>query len=370
MNNTENNTLKPKLPLLIICGPTAMGKTKAASFLARKLNGEIVSADSRQIYIGMDIGTGKDKDEVNIFDLPDIKVKFNKKKIRLQVKSLNRIPVWLYDIVLPDRPFSVAHYKVCADEVISNIENRNKLPIIAGGTGLYIKSLQYRLSQIHIPPDNKFRGKIAGWDMLRLHQYAEKIFPGLLDSLNPSDRLNSRRVIRKLEIMQHNRKIPVKNEAGGIINDKEEFTSHRVLIIGLFTDLDNIYRRIDDRVDTRFRQGIIPEVLSLLDNGLNWDSTAMSSLGYRQWKDAIETKREIITALSAQPDRLLEIPEVTNALNLWKNDEHAYAKRQMTWFKKQKIHKWININHPDWEKILLNTAHSWYTNRNNYDFES
>lgn len=165
---------------LIICGPTATGKTKLALQLAKELDGELVSADSRQVYVGNDIETGKDKDII----------------------ENSGIKIWLLDVLNQNEEFSVAAWRKLALEAISNILLRGKLPIVVGGSGLYIKSLTQDLPDIDIPIDKKLRKKLENKTAKELFDYLKSINPVKSESLNNSDKNNPRRLIRAIEIAQ------------------------------------------------------------------------------------------------------------------------------------------------------------------------
>ncbi|MBI2029667.1 tRNA (adenosine(37)-N6)-dimethylallyltransferase MiaA [Candidatus Gottesmanbacteria bacterium] len=274
--------------LLVILGPTATGKTHLALKLAQKLNGEIISADSRQVYRGMDIGTGKDKPP--------------------------NTHIWLYDVVNPNEEFSVADYCQLAWVVIANIWKRGKLPIIVGGTGLYIKAVVDGINTLGIPADEKLREELEGKDIEYLQNKLKEINPVRLENMNRSDRNNSRRLIRAIEI----------GNKSGINNRKKDIDA---LFIGLKASREILNKRIDERVDKRVSQGIIQEIRSLLKKGYNWDLPSMSGLGYRQFKEYIEKKDTF-----------------DKAVEKWKIAEHQYAKRQMTWFKKDKRILWYDIS--------------------------
>ena len=158
--------------LLVICGPTATGKTALAINLAKNFKGEIVSADSRQVYKGMDIGTGKDLPKFSIFNF-----QFSIDKKQIGYFLLEEVPVWLYDVVEPDYRFNVADYVECASRVIQDIWQRKKLPILVGGTGFYIKALIDGIETLGVPPDWKLREKLSNCQIVK---FIERVkFPAL-----------------------------------------------------------------------------------------------------------------------------------------------------------------------------------------------
>ena len=280
------------MKLLIICGPTATGKTELAVQLAKKFNGELVSADSRQVYRGMDIGTGKDREKIDV-------------------------PIWLYDVVNPDEEFSVSHYTKLAKHAIADISKRKKLPIIVGGTGLYIQALVEPFETTDIPPDTKLREKLA---MASVEEMQSMLDPKILRSMNESDRQNPRRLMRKLEIASSLQKN---------LQEKPLKEKNNILMIGLTAPMPILYRRIDERVDQRLRQGMANEV-RLLVKRYGRNVPAMSALGYR-------------------------------SLEHWKRDEHRLAKRQMTWFKKQAHIVWFDVVDAGLRSKVAEAVRAWYT---------
>ncbi len=224
--------------LLIVCGPTATGKTTLAAELAKTFNGELISADSRQVYMGRDLETNKERPNV---------------------------PIWLYDVVHPGEEFSVSHWVKLARLAIADVRNRKKLPIIVGGTGLYIKALLQPFETMDVPPNKKLREK-----HLSVQELQKMVVRG---DMNDSDWNNPRRLIRRIETAE------VKSLQGD---------SLKALIIGLTASLPVLYRRIDDHVKERIRRG------------------------------------------------MKEIP----------SNEHAIARKQLTWFKKQKGIHWFDCTSP------------------------
>ena len=220
--------------LLIICGPTAIGKTKLALRLAKKLNGELVSADSRQVYKGMNIGTGKDLPVNSKFQTPNSKwfdgftilsevegqisnPKFQIPSYQIGYYKINGIKAWLLDIVKPDYRFSVADYVRCADLVIEDIWQRKKLPILVGGTGFYIRGIVDGIETIGIKPDLRLREKLRNYEITKLREILKRTCPERLRRMNKSDRNNPRRLVRAIEIA-----LQIRNSKSEIRN-KEHF---------------------------------------------------------------------------------------------------------------------------------------------------
>lgn len=299
--------------LLIICGPTATGKTSLAVKLAKKFNGGLISADSRQVYQGMDIGTGKD----------------HPKEMRLH----------LIDVVKPDEEFSVSQYYHLAWQAIRKIWREGKLPILVGGTGFYIKAVVDGIATKDIPPNPKIRQGMKEWAAKQLYQYLENLDPIKAASLNQSDRNNPRRLIRAIEIAAFRKESP------GWKPEKHKKPS--VLFIGLKAEYKQLYQRIDKRVIQRIKMGAEKEARDLLKKGYSWDLPAMNSMGYIQWKPFFEGK--------------INKEEV---IKCWKFAEHAYARRQMVWFKKDKRIYWFDITRKKWQDKVVKLVGDWLAKDN------
>ena len=296
--------------LVIVVGPTAGGKTAVAVALAKKFNGELVSADSRQVYRGMDIGTGKD------------------------TESLHGIAMWMYDVVNPDEQFSVSQYQTKAQTHIEDIRKRNKLPIVVGGTGLYIQSLVESIPTGHVKPNEALRKKLRHYSLEKLQMLLQKEFSGVWETLNFSDRQNPHRLIRKIEL----------GRSGVTAIAKPSFHESDICWIGLTAPFSSLYQRIDKRVEKRVEQGAVDEVHSLNTKGYGWELASMSALGYREWKEYFDgnaTKKDVIQK--------------------WKYDEHGYARRQMTWFKRNKDIRWFDSTRKGFLEKIESVVGAWYT---------
>lgn len=277
--------------LCVICGPTATGKTALAVALAKKLSGELVSADSRQVYREMDIGTGKDRG------------------------AIGDVPIWMYDVAAPDEEFSVSQYATMARAAIADIVKRGHLPIVVGGTGFYINALLHPFQTINIPPDNRLRAELADLTVSQLQQKTTR------GGMNESDWNNPRRLIRKIEIT-----------AAGDERGHEKGAEFDACLIGLTAPMHTLDKRIGERVDERLRQGMADEVTTLVKK-YGRDIPAMSALGYRS------TER-------------------------WAKDERAYARRQMTWFRKVPGITWFDITKKGYEAEVTRHVFAWYTGHN------
>lgn len=297
--------------LVIVCGPTATGKTAVAVALAKKFNGELVSADSRQVYRGMDIGTGKD------------------------TASLQGVPIWMYDVVSPDESFSVSQYQTKANKHIEDIRKRKKLPIVVGGTGLYIQSLVQTVPTMGVVPDAKLRKTLNTYSIEKLQKLVQKDYPDAWKKLNNSDRNNPQRLIRKIELGR-----------AGVALSKPSLVIQDICWIGLTAPFSYLYSHIDKRVEKRVGQGMVDEVRSLNKKGYRWELPSMSALGYREWKEYIDgnaTKKDVIQK--------------------WKHDEHGYARRQMTWFKRNMDIQWFDIFQKGQIEVIESYVDTWYNTK-------
>lgn len=294
--------------ILVILGPTATGKTDLALMLAKKFDGELVSCDSRQVYIGLDIGTGK---------LPSKEVKYSKGE---KFWIMDEIKVWMYDVVDPGKQYSVADYVKDARVIIDDISNRGKLPVVVGGTGLYLRGLLDGFSNLAIPINEKLRDKLSKLSLNELLENLKKIDRRKWELLNESDRKNKRRLLRSIEITlmcPYKDKTPVLN----LISQ-----NYDILKIGLTAPRDVLYKKIDSRLDIRFSQGLIEEAENLYKKGLSLERMKQLGLEYDLLADYMSgeiTKDQLVDNLRIKI--------------------HQYAKRQLTWFKKEKDVNWFDI---------------------------
>ncbi len=299
--------------LLVICGPTTTGKTSLALSLAKKFNGDLISADSRQVYKGMDIGTGKDIPSEFKNQKSKIKIGFNKKIYALPVYTDGKTNIWMYDVVNPDEEFSLAHFRHLAIEVIQGIWKRGRLPIVVGGTGLYIRALLEPLENIAIPRNLKLR-KIWEQRSVRILQTElQQTDRKRLEDMNTSDQANPRRLIRALEIALWNNQNHLNTNLY-----ESYYRGLNTMILGLHLKNVELEARIRERIKARLDRGLLDEINRLRDKGYGWNLPAMSGLGYRQWRDFFEHKKS-----------------KEKVIQKWIQDELQYAKRQIVWFKKQ-----------------------------------
>jgi tRNA dimethylallyltransferase len=321
--------------LLLIVGPTATGKTRLALHLSKKCNGEILSADSRQVYKGMDIGTGKDVPGNFIAQISELR--FNRQNIPFYA---NGTKIWGYDLVSPAEEFSVAHFLRMANLVIKDMWKRKKLPIVVGGTGLYLKGLTQPLEKVHIPPNTKLRADMKDRSVRVLTERLKRTNPDHLEKMNDSDRHNPRRLIRAIETSNY-----LKSHPKALRNQPQNaIAAENVRWIGLRTAKGVLYRRIDERVTKRIQRGAENEVRKLLEKGYGFDMPAMSALGYIQWEPYFNGK--------------VKKPEV---IKRWRLNEHAYARRQLTWFKKNKSINWFNATDSELYRKVVRDLRQWYS---------
>ena len=331
--------------LLIICGPTATGKTKLALELAHEFNGELVSADSRQIYRGMDIGTGKDIQGKSKKNSEKRSVVWKSEKYEVVPYDFDGVPGWMYDVIAPDEEFSVSHYHFLAGSVIEDIQKRNKLPILVGGTGLYIKSILEDLETIDIPQNTILRKTFAAMSLVELQRLLQSKSLLVWSSMNNSDRNNSRRLMRKLEVAASVRE----KITSGVSFDSPDVGKSRnkpdELSIGLRLNLEELQKKIQLRVQDRVRQGILKEIQTLLDDGYSWNLPSLNTFGYKEWKQYFERPSDLTKQ---------------KAIEEWVHDEIQYAKRQITWFKKQEAVEWFDMSEPDYQKKIREMVALWY----------
>ncbi|MBI3287222.1 MAG: tRNA (adenosine(37)-N6)-dimethylallyltransferase MiaA [Chloroflexi bacterium] len=255
-------------PLIAILGPTAMGKTALAIHLAREFEGEIVSADSRQIYRGMDIGTAKPSPE-----------------------ERRLVPHHLIDIVEPDQNFTLAQYQEAAYCAIEDILARDKVPFLVGGSGLYVKAVLEGFAIPAVAPRSELRTQLLAEAELsgpaRLHARLAQVDPRAAAKI---DMHNVRRVVRALEVY---------HATGRPISEWQERRppSYRLLKIGLTMERRQLYQRIDERVERMLSQGLIDEVRRLFEQGYNWELPAMSGLGYKQLGAYLRGEVDLSTAV-------------------------------------------------------------------------
>lgn len=318
--STPNN-LKP---LVVILGPTASGKSEVALKLAKKFNGEIVSADSRQVYREMDIGTGKmPRDKKAIRLNGGLAEKARNKKLRPVI--IKNIPHYLIDIINPDKDFSVAEYKELAIEIIRDIQRRGKIPLLAGGTGLYISTIVDNLEIPKVKPNPALRKKLEKMPLAELLKQLKKSDPAAFKTI---DKNNKRRIIRSLEVtISTGKPFSKQRQIGQPLFD--------ILEIGIDVPREKLYKRIDQRVEKMIKTGLVRETDKLAKK-YSWKFPSMSGIGYKEI--GMYLRGEI---------------RIEKAKELMKFGTHAYARRQMTWFRRNQKIKWIK-NHAQAQKAVGN----------------
>ena len=288
-----------KIPLIILTGPTAVGKTDLSIKIAKDLNAEIISADSMQIYEYMDVGSAK-----------------------VTKEEMDGVHHYMIDEVKPDFKFSVSEFQLRADKYIDEIVEKNKLPLVTGGTGLYLNSLIYNMDFAKSNANNELRESLR----LELEEHGidymhEKLRSLDEESANRIHKNNTKRVIRALEVCLSGEKM---NDFSKDLkfNDKYE-----PIIIVLNREREHLYERINKRVDIMLEKGLIDEVKNLLNMGYSKDLISMQGIGYK----------EIIKYLDGEYT-------YDEAIEVIKRDSRRYAKRQITWFKRYESAKWFNLD--------------------------
>ena len=286
--------------LIVVSGPTASGKSELAVKLAKKFNGEIISADSRQVYKGMNIGTGK-----------------------ITKKEMQGIPHYLLDVASPKRRFTVAQYRNLALKAINKIFRKDKIPILCGGTGFYIQAVVDGIVIPEVKPDWRLRSNLNKLSAAELYQKLKKLDPKRAKTI---EKKNKRRLVRAIEIIMKTKK-PVPPF-------KKQPLPYPVLIIGIKKSLEELKKIIEKRFLKWLRQGLIKEVKNLKKSGLSWKKIEDFGIHYRVIAQYLQNKinyKEMIE----------------NSLKELRN----YAKRQMTWFKRDKRIIWVK-NYKEAEKLI------------------
>nr|WP_298660597.1 tRNA (adenosine(37)-N6)-dimethylallyltransferase MiaA [uncultured Flavobacterium sp.] len=302
--------MKNNLPkIIVILGPTASGKTDLGLVLAKKFNGEIVSADSRQVYKQMNIGTAKPQLENN----NQIEI-LNSVQNDSPVYIVDGIPHHLIDIVNPDQDFSLADFKTMATNCIQDILKRGKLPIVVGGTGLYIWTIVDNLDIPKIKPNIELRLELEKKSLSELVGQLQEIDP---ESAAVIDLKNSRRVLRALEVA-------ITSGRSFIAQQTKSQPLFNALQIGIDISKEELNTRIEKRVDAQMQEGLLHETEGLVQAGYSWNLPSMSGIGYRQ--------------IGYYQQGKMSLPKAIETL---KTDTKKYAKRQMTWFKRDKRIQWV-----------------------------
>ncbi|TKD72606.1 tRNA (adenosine(37)-N6)-dimethylallyltransferase MiaA [Pseudalkalibacillus hwajinpoensis] len=297
---------KEKQKLVTVLGPTAVGKTKTSIELAKALNGEIISGDSMQIYRGMDIGTAK-----------------------VTTEEMDGIPHYLIDIKNPTDNFSAAEFQKLATDLVTDINRRGKVAIIAGGTGLYVKAVTHQYAFSEAKEDPEYREKLERLadeeGAVAFHSRLKEIDPISYDRIHPN---NVRRVIRALEVY-HVTGEPVSTSK----DDLPEHSPYNLVNVGLTMDRDLLYDRINRRVDLMMEGGLLEEARGLHASGV-LECQSVQAIGYKEIYRFIEGR--------------VSYEEAVNEL---KQNSRRYAKRQLTWFRHQMELDWFDMTEDREEKI-------------------
>lgn len=300
-----------KKPLIILTGPTAVGKTKASIGLAKALNGEIISADSMQVYKYMDIGSAK-----------------------IRPEEMDGIKHYLIDELEPDEEFHVVRFQQMAKAAMEEIYAKGKVPIVVGGTGFYIQALLYDIDFTENEEDTAYRmeleqiAKENGPE--KLHEMLQEVDPESAETIHAN---NVKRVIRALEFYKlTGQKISEHNE-----KERAKESPYEFCYFVLNDDRKLLYDRIDLRIDKMMEEGLLEEVSSLKNKGYTKDMVSMQGLGYK----------EILDCLNGECS-------LAEAIYILKRDTRHFAKRQLTWFRRERDVIWVDKNNYDHdeEKIL------------------
>ncbi len=289
-------------PLIAIVGPTAVGKTALAIRLAEDFQGEIVSADSRQVYRGMDIGTAKPTAE-----------------------EQRRVPHCLIDLINPGEAFTLAQYQRLAYMAIAGVHARGRLPLLVGGSGLYVRAVLEGLTIPRVAPNPARRAELEQADAATLYARLQQLDPRASARIDPR---NKRRVIRAIEVCEATGK-PVSTL------QVRKAPNYRVLRIGLTLPREELYRRINARVDAMMAAGLVDEVRRLLAKGYDLDTPSMSGLGYRQ------------IALYVKGEATLD-----EAVRLLKRDTRRFVHHQYSWFRPDDVRiDWFDLSTTRYEAV-------------------
>ena len=289
-----------KKPLIILAGPTAVGKTALSIRLAKETGAEIISADSMQVYRGMDIGSAK-----------------------ITKEEMAGVPHYLVDVLEPEEDFNVVRFQNMAKDAAAEIWSKGKIPLVVGGTGFYIQALLYDIDFTENDGDESYRRELEKkasdeQGALELYEMLRNTDPKSAQEIHPR---NIKRIIRALEFYrQTGKKISEHNET-----QRQKESPYNYAYFVLNDERSRLYERIDRRVDLMMEQGLLEEVRALRERGVRKDSTAMQGLGYKE--------------LYAYPDGEYPLDE---AVRIIKRDTRHFAKRQITWFKREKNVVWAD----------------------------
>jgi len=289
-----------KRPLIVLTGPTAVGKTALSIRLAKALDGEIISADSMQVYRGMDIGSAK-----------------------VTKKEMDGVRHHLIDVLEPEEDFNVAAFQRMAKEALEEIYSRGKLPIVAGGTGFYIQALLYDIDFRDDTGEGPIRKELEKLAVEKgaeyLHSLLQQADPQSADQIHPN---NIKRVVRALEYFrQTGEPFSLHNQ-----RERERCSPYHFLYYVICSDRKNLYERINRRVDAMMADGLLGEVQALKKRGVKRGMTSMQGLGYKEILDYLDG-----------------ICSLEEAVYVLKRDTRHFAKRQITWFRREREVRWLKL---------------------------
>lgn len=294
-------------PLVILTGPTAVGKTALSIELAKRIGGEIISADSMQVYRHMDVGSAK-----------------------VTKEEMDGVPHHLIDVLEPSEDFNVVLFQKLAKQAMEEIRSRNRIPIIAGGTGFYIQAVLYDIDFTETEEDTEYREQLEQTAVREgpgvLHEMLKRVDPESASAIHAN---NIKRVIRALEFYrQTGRKISEHNEA-----ERQKQSPYNFLYYVITADRPVLYERIERRVDQMMEAGLLDEVKRLKAMGLTRDMVSMQGLGYKEILDYLDGRCTL-----------------EEAVYVLKRDTRHFAKRQLTWFRREKDVTWIPLEQFDGDR--------------------
>jgi len=312
--------------IVVLVGPTAVGKTYVSVELAKRLNTEIISADSMQIYKEMNIGTAK-----------------------ITKEEAQGIIHHMIDIIKPDESFSVSEFKSESEKIIDNILEKSQIPIIVGGSGLYVNSLIYDLDFGNAKSDNKIRDYFTSL----YNEHGEDFLYDKLKEVDPESaekihKNNVKRVIRALEVHE------ITGQKFSELNTdiRKQSKKYDCILIGLNMDRKILYERINKRVDKMISDGLIEEVKSLIEKGYYKNLVSMQGIGYKEIVDYLEGNIEL-----------------EETINILKRNTRRFAKRQFTWFLRDINVKWFNINTINEIDLVVDDIHNFILSTKNIKVE-
>ncbi|MBC2285031.1 tRNA (adenosine(37)-N6)-dimethylallyltransferase MiaA [Listeria booriae] len=301
-----------KIPVIVIVGPTAVGKTALSIDMAKQFHGEIISGDSMQVYKGLDIGTAK-----------------------ITSEEMAGVPHYLIDITEPSEPYDASIFKKETHRLIREIWQSGKIPFIVGGTGLYIQSVLYDYTFAEVEGDAAYREALAQKPGEELLEMLQKVDPESAERLHAN---NPRRIIRALEVHHFSGK-----KFSELQSQEEQASEFAPLLIGLARERELLYARIDLRVDIMMEQGLLEEARALYDTGLR-DVPAVRGIGYK----------ELFTYFDGNMT-------LDDAITLLKRNSRRFAKRQLTWFRNRMDVHWFDVDEPEIESVITSEIKQFLT---------